>query len=113
MPHQRDPDHPILPDAWKYEVVEFHWARADDGERYVDLVLRHADTGAERSLRFRRPEDVRFADVGMQWGLFIDDIGARQLQGPHVRVGNFENAAAPVELMALDVVDVTDEPTPE
>jgi hypothetical protein len=113
MPQQRDPRHPILPDAWKYEVVEFHWARGDDGERYVDLVLRHTESDGERRLRFRRPVEVRFADCGYTSGLFIDDISGRGLQGLHVRVGNYENDATPVELMAWDVVDITDETAPE
>lgn len=110
MVHQRDPAHPILQDAWRHEVVELHWARAENGERYVDLVLRHADTGVERKLRFRRPTQVRFADVGMCWGLFIDDISSRQMQGLHVRVGDFENSGTPVELMAWDVSEISDEP---
>lgn len=62
MPHQRDPDHPILADAWKYEVVEFHWSTTGD-EPNADLVLRHAENGSIRRLRFRRPEEVRFAGV--------------------------------------------------
>lgn len=49
----------------------------------------------------------------MSWGLFISDISSCQLQGLHVRVGNFENSATPVELMAWDVVDITDKPADE
>ncbi len=109
MTPMKDPDHPILPEAWKHEVVEFHWSCTGD-EPFVDLVLRHAENGSVRRLRFLRPEEVRFADAGMQWGLYIQDIRSRQLQGLNVKVGNFENAPTTVELMAWDVVDITDQP---
>ena len=111
MSHRTDPDLPILPEACKYEVVEFHWSCIGE-EPYVDLVLRHAENGAVRRLRFRRPEEVRFANAGMSSGLYIQDIRSRQLQGLNVKVGNFENNATPVELMAADVIDITDERAP-
>ena len=109
MTPMKDPEHPILPEAWKHEVIEFHWNRSED-EPYVDLVLRHAESGLVRRLRFLWPEEVRFVNAGMGWGLFIQDIRSRQLQGLNVKVGNFENCDATVELMARDVMDITDHP---
>lgn len=60
MVHVRDPDHPVLPEAWKYEVVEFRWSCTGEEPR-VGLALRHADTGELRRLRFVGTVDVKSA----------------------------------------------------
>lgn len=101
----RDPPHPILQEVWKHEVVGFQYVGLAD-EPYLDLVLRHVETQVVRSLRFFSPTQVRIRDSGMNWGLAIDDIRARQMQGIGVRVYNFEADEGPVELLARDVVEL-------
>jgi len=104
----RDPQHPILAEAWKHEVVDFHWSHQAE-ESFVELVLQHAESGVLRRLRFLGVRDVAFSDVGMNSGLVILDVSDRQLEGFAVEVGNFENSEGQVRLLARDVVDVTEE----
>lgn len=101
----RDPDHPVLQEAWKHEVVGFQYVGLAE-EPYLDLLLRHADTRAIRRLRYFSPTQVRIRDTGMNWGLGIADIRARQLQGIGVEVYNFEADEGPVEFLARDVVEL-------
>jgi hypothetical protein len=105
----RDPDHPILPEAWKHELVGFRYDGLS-GEPFLDLVLRHADTRAIRRLRFFSPADLRIGQPHMNWGLAIVDVRARQMEGIGVEVYNFENSEAPIEFFARDV---TEAPEPE
>ena len=62
--------------------------------------------GAIRRLRFFSPTQVRIRDAGMNWGLAIADIRARQLQGIGVELHNFEADEGPMELLARDVVEL-------
>ena len=103
-----DPQHPILAEAWKHEVVDFHWSHQGE-EPFVELVLQHAESGSLRRLRFLGARDVAFSGVGMNWGLDILDVSHRHLEGVGVQVGNFENSEGQVRLLARDVLDVTGE----
>jgi hypothetical protein len=103
----RDPDHPILLDAWKHELVGFHYDGLAE-EPFIDLVLRHADTGVIRRLRFFSPTDLRIGSPRMNWGLAIRDVSARQMEGIGVEVYNFENSDAPIEFFARAVLEVVE-----
>lgn len=102
---QTDPDHPILREAWKHEVIGFRWHRIGD-DPGVDLVLQHAETKVLKRLRFVGAREVVFSDTGMNWGLEILDVSARQLEGVRVHVHNFETSPGPVELYARDVAEL-------
>jgi hypothetical protein len=103
----RDPEHPILREAWKHEVVGFQY----DGlaqEPYLDLLLRHAETKAVRRLRFYSPSDISITGPHMNWGLAISDVRQRQMEGIGVHVYNFENSPGPAQFYARDVIDATE-----
>lgn len=87
-----DPEHPILPQAWTYEIVGLRLERepADGAEPHLDLTLRRG--GDRRVLRFWSPQDL-FIDrggPGRTHGLVILDLRARQLDGLGVQVADFE-----------------------
>lgn len=63
---ERDPDHPVLPEEWKHEVVGFHYERLAE-EPFLDLVLRHVETKTIRRLRFLSPRDIRIEGPCMNW----------------------------------------------
>jgi hypothetical protein len=103
-----DPQHPILAEASKHEVVDFRWGGIAE-EAFVEVVLKHVGSGGTRRLRFLGARDVVFSDAPMNWGLNIQDVSGRQLEGVAVQVSNFENSEGQVRLLARDVADVTDE----
>jgi hypothetical protein len=106
-PRSTDPDHPILQEAWKHELVGFQYDGLAD-EPYLDLVLRHAETKAIRRLRFLSPSEISINGPRMNWGLAIADVRRRQMQDIGVEVYNFENSPGFAQLYARDVVDVTE-----
>ncbi len=103
----RAPDHPILKDAWRHEVVGVHYDGLAD-EPYLDLVLRHADSKMLRRLRFFSPQQVRISGFpNMTWGLAISDVSSRGMEGIGVEVYDFESSGpSAAELYARDVVEV-------
>lgn len=101
-----DPEHPILPESSKYDVVGFQWDRTGD-EPHALLVLQHSETSEVRRLRFLGVKDVVFHDAGFTSGLTIFDVRGRQLEGIGVHVYNIENSPDQVTLWARDVEDVT------
>ncbi len=103
MTRKADPDHPILPQAWKHEVVSFH-CEGEGEERYAELGLRHRETDVVVRLRFLGVKDVYFSDGPESHGLEIRDIASRQLEGASVEVCNFENAPDRVRLLSRSVV---------
>ena len=100
----RDPDHPILPDAWKWEIVgmRVELDPLDEAEPYLDLTVRRG--GGRQVLRFWSPRDLRIAEGGprMTHGMAILDVRARGLEGIGVRVDDFE--ADSVRVVARSVV---------
>jgi hypothetical protein len=98
-----DPQHPILPDVWKHELISFRWEGEND-ERCVDLGLRHSETGVVTRLRFLGVKEVYFSDAPVTHGLEILDVKGRQLEGVAVQVSNFENSPDQVRLLARDVM---------
>ena len=104
-----DPFHPILPDPWFWELVEFSYRRDlnDRQKSYIDMVFKRA--GAERRLRFIAPRDVELSRGELSSsGICILDVSARQMVGLRVRVATFEMSYGTPSFWAAEVVDVTD-----
>jgi hypothetical protein len=106
-PQARDPEHSILREAWKHELVGFNYNGLAE-EPYIDLVLRHAESKVIRRLRFFSPQELSISSLQMNWGLAIADVRQRQMQGIGVRVFNFENGPGPAEFYAREVIDATE-----
>ena len=102
-----DPAHPILPDPWRWELLEFTYRRDPDDwrESYIDLLF--ARGGVERRLRFFAPQDVELSrGLPNSSGLCILDVSARQLDGLRVRVASFEQSYGTPSFWAARVVEV-------
>jgi len=102
-----DPRHPVLPDAWRYDISGFRYERPIDGEEsFLELTLR-AGTDV-RCLRFLSPQSIEvregFEPTG---GLVVLDVRARGLSGLGVRVEDRELGHGGVEFWARDVEDRT------
>jgi hypothetical protein len=105
-----DPDHPILPDPWRWELLEFTFRRdvADWRESYIDMVF--GRDGVERRLRFLAPQDLELSKgLPNSFGMCILDVSRRQLEGLSVRVANFEQSYGAPSFWAARVVEVTDQ----
>jgi hypothetical protein len=103
-----DPEHPILPRAWEYEVLGFNLQRADDPPR-LDLTLRRRSDGIVRRLRFLYPQDIFIERgfTGFPEGLLILDVRGRGLEGLSVQVTDFEGASVgAIGFWARDVIDL-------
>lgn len=104
-----DPDHPILPDPFLWELVEFTYRRdaGDWRESYIDLVL--ARGGEERRLRFFAPREVELTrGVPNSSGLCILDVSGRQMEGLGVQVASFESDWCVPSFWASHVVEVAE-----
>lgn len=102
-----DPDHPILPDPFRWELVEFTYRRdpVDWRKSYIDLVL--ARDGIERRLRFFAPRDVELTrGLPNSSGLYIQDVSGRQMEDVGVRVDSFESSWCVPSFWAASVVEV-------
>jgi hypothetical protein len=105
----RDPDHPILPDPWRWELLEFTYRRDPDDwqQSYIDMVF--ARDGEVRRLRFFAPQNLEMSrGLPSSVGMCILDVNARQLEGLRVRVANFEESYGAPRFWAARVVEVTD-----
>jgi hypothetical protein len=104
-----DLDHPILPDPWRWELLEFTYHRdpADWQASYIDLVF--ARDSEVRRLRFFAPQDVEMSrGLPNSFGMCILDVSGRQLEGLKVRVANFEQSYGAPTFWAARVVEVID-----
>jgi hypothetical protein len=104
-----DPDHPILHEPWRWELLEFTYRRslADWQESYIDLVF-YRD-GQKRRLRFFAPQDIELSrGLPNSAGLCILDVSGRQLDGLRVRVASFEQSCGTPSFWAARVVEVTE-----
>ena len=103
-----DPDHPILPDPFRWELREFTFRQeADWRKSYIDLVL--AQDGVLRRLRFFSPREVELTrGVPNSSGLYILDVSGRQMEGVGVRVGTFESDSCVPSFWASHVVEVVE-----
>jgi hypothetical protein len=105
-----DPDHPILPEPWRWDLLEFTYRRDPDDWRksYIDLVFTR--DGEKRRLRFFAPQDVELSRGMLSSdGLCIVDVSGRQLEGLQVRVASFEQSWRTPSFWAARVVDVVEE----
>jgi hypothetical protein len=104
-----DPDHPILPNPFQWELVEFTFHRdpADVRRSFIDLVL--ARDGVNRRLRFFGPRDVELTrGLPSSSGLYIQDVSSRQMEGVEVRVGSFEPVPCVPSFWAASVEEAGD-----
>ena len=104
--------HPILPDAWRYEIVALALVLApeDGSEPYLDLELRPREgiAGPRRRLRFLSPQELEIERGGpVSGGLTILDVSARRLDRIGVRVDDFEAAPGSLRFWARAVEDLT------
>ena len=109
---EQDPNHPILDEAWQYEIVGLRLQKEpfDGGEPFLDLALR---SGRERRLlRFWSPADLEIEKGGptMTSGLAIVDVRARGLEQIGVMVTDFEMSHGAVRFVARAVEDIAADP---
>lgn len=106
-----DPYHPILPDPYSWELVEFTYRRDPDDwrETYIDLLF--AQNGAERRLRFFAPREVELpcGTMGGWCRVFVADATGRQMEGMRVRVGSFEPDWCVPSFWSASVVEVSEQ----
>jgi hypothetical protein len=107
---EQDPDHDILPEAWRWEIVGVHLERApeDGGEPFLDLTLRLGRD--RRRLRFWSPSDIEIERGGpcMTAGLVIKDLRPRGLDGLTVAVDDFEATVGATRFVARSVEPLPD-----
>jgi hypothetical protein len=87
-------DHPILPQASSYQLVEFchHGFAWTPNDHYIVLVLKKDDEVVR--LRFDRPRQLEINDsFPTQFGLFISDISSDGLEDINIKVGDYENSS--------------------
>jgi hypothetical protein len=105
MTTDRDPDHPILPQAWEWEIIGLDLQRApeDDSEPHLDLTLLRGEE--RRRLRFWSPRDLSIEAGGprMTHGLEILDTSQRGMEGCGVQVDDFEGDFGAVRFWARAV----------
>lgn len=102
-----DPEHPILPHACLWDLIEFtyHCQPNDHQGSYIDLTF--SREGVVRKLRFLRPQNVELSDGRLKSsGMLILDISRRQLEGLNVRVITFERPYGVPTFWAYDVREV-------
>ncbi len=103
---ERDPDHPIVEQPWRYEIGALHYHVGLDGaEAYLDLDL-HLD-GFVRRLRFWSPQQLEIEGGFPRptHGMAILDVRGRRLDGLKVWVTDFEGSWGKISFWARDVVD--------
>ena len=101
-----EPDHPILPRPWTYDLVQVDWRSTPAiAEGWLDLKFQK---GAEqRRLRFLAPTEVQVdrGFMGQPTGLRIVDIRSRGWDRVGIEVLNFEQDPG-ITFFAADVVDL-------
>ena len=87
----RDPEHPILPRAWEYDVVglNLQFAPDNEDEPFLDLTLQR--DREQRVLRFWSPQQLTLEEGALTThGMVIEDVRYRRLEGLGVHVNDFE-----------------------
>ena len=101
-----DRDHPVLPDAWRYDIVALRLElKPENGaEPFLDLTL---DLDGNRlTLRFFSPQSIEIEEGDpVSGGLKILDVSARQLDGLRVRVDDYEGSSGSLRFWARDVAE--------
>jgi hypothetical protein len=104
-----DPDHPILDQPWRWEIIQFDWHSMDaSSPSWLDVTF--IRDGVRRTLRFIDPQDVTIKVGGwypIQCGeMAILDVSRRQLDGLGVQVTEFGASGSPLRLYARSVLEV-------
>ena len=109
---EQDPDHDVLSEAWRWEIVGVHLERApeDGGEPFLDLTLRLGRD--RRRLRFWSPSNIEIERGGpcMTSGLVIKDLRPRGLDGLTVAVDDFEATVGATRFVARSVEALPEHP---
>ena len=101
-----DRDHPVLPEAWHYDIVgvRIELVPNDGSEPFLDLTVRRGND--RRCLRFFSPQEIEIESGGpVNGALQILDVAGRQLDGLGVRVTDFEAAPGSLRFWARDVAE--------
>lgn len=99
--------HPILPEPWTWQLLEFSYRRdfLNGRESFIDLVF--VRQGDERRLRFFGPQEIELSrGIPNSSGLTILDVSDRQLEDIKIRVVSFEPDWCVPSFWAAKVVEV-------
>ena len=102
-----DRDHPVLPEAWRHQIVglRLELKPRDGAEPFLDLTLELG--GARRTLRFFSPQSLEIEEGGpVSGGLRVLDVSGRQLDGLRVRVDDSEATPGSLRFWARDVAPI-------
>lgn len=102
-----DRDHPVLPEAWRYDIVgvRIELDPPDGSEPFLDLTVRRGND--RRCLRFFSPQLIEIEPGGpVNVALQILDVSGRQLEGLSVQVTDREAARGSLRFLARDVAAV-------
>ena len=102
-----DRDHPVLRDAWRYEIVglRLELKPTDEAEPFLDLTLELE--GKRRTLRFFSPQSIEIEEGGpVSGGLKILDVSGRHLDRLRVRVDDNEASSGSLRFWARDVAPI-------
>jgi hypothetical protein len=112
MPHDGDPDHPIIERPWEYAIRSLCYHNDPEGwhTSHLDLTLVRGDT--IRRLRFLAPQGFA-VEKGCfpqpTGGMCILDVRHRQLEDIGVRVADIEATRGAVTFWAREVIDLGDD----
>jgi len=105
---QAYPYHPILKNAWEYEVftLSFYQSPTEEFEPFIDLTLKKENVF--RCLRFHCPRDL---EIGRGFpakpgGFCIFDLSLTANDGLGVRVDDLRGGEGTVRFWARDVVEI-------
>ena len=103
-----DPYHPILEQAWGYEIftLSFWQWQHGEAEPFIDLTLK---SGAVfRHFRFYSPQglEIEKGFPSNTGGFCILDVSKRGLEGLGVRVDDFEASWGAVRFWAREVIEI-------
>jgi hypothetical protein len=90
----RNPDHPILPYASQYKVIEFiyHGFTWTPEDHYIEIFLEKGDDRVR--LRFDNPRQLKINEYfPTQSGFYILDISSDGLEDLSIAVGDFKNGS--------------------
>ncbi len=108
MATEREPDHPVLAEPWKYDIVGLEYHADPDTPKEDCLILALRREGATRRLRFTGVRNLRLEEgfPGRTGGLCITDISARGWEDCGVEVDDFENSGGGIYFYARDVEEI-------
>lgn len=102
------PDHPVLAEPWKYELMELLFRRSPSDARENTLQLTLTKSGETVRLLFQGVQGFQI-DEGFPStsGLMILDISENKWEGLSVEVSTFENAGGVPRFYARSVERLT------